>query len=142
MRFAIIILPWLELFTLIELGVKTSALTALAYVFATLLLGVAIMQRQGRGMFERFRQGQNGGIFGPELLLDDMAMGLAGLLLIIPGMITDLLALIVMVGPIRRRLARMLLSGTQSEGYVPKRDKRSGETIEGVFRHLDDKDTA
>jgi len=139
MRFAIIILPWLELFTLIELGVKTNALTALAYVFATLLLGIAIMQRQGRGMFERFRQGQNGGIFGPEMLLDDMAMGLAGLLFMIPGMITDLLALIVLVGPLRRRLARML-SGTQSEVNVPKRDKRSGETIEGVFRHLDDED--
>ncbi len=55
MRFAIIILPWLELFTLIELGVKTSALTALAYVFATLLLGIAILQRQGRGMFERLQ---------------------------------------------------------------------------------------
>ena len=139
MRFAIIILPWLELLTLIELGVKTSALTALAYVLATLLLGIAILQRQGRGMFERFRQGQDGRIFGPELLLDDMAMGLAGLLLMIPGMITDLLALIVMVGPLRRRLAHVLL-GSQPEVYMPKRDKGSGETIEGVFRRLDDKD--
>ncbi len=119
MRFAIMILPWLELFTLIELGVKTSALTALAYVFATLLLGIAILQRQGRGMFERLRQGQDGRIFGPELLLDDMAMGFAGLLLMIPGMITDLVALIVMVGPLRRRLARVL-SGSQPEIYMPE----------------------
>lgn len=139
MRFAIIILPWLELFTLIELGVKTSALTALAYAFATLLLGIAILQRQGRGMFERLRQGRDGRIFGPELLLDDMAMGFAGLLLMIPGMITDLVALIVMVGPLRRRLARVL-AGSQPEVYIPKRDIGSGETIEGVFRHLDDED--
>ena len=139
MRFAIIILPWLELFTLIELGVKTSALTALAYVLATLLLGIAILQRQGRGMFERFRQRQDGRIFGPELLLDDMAMGLAGLLLMIPGIITDLLALLVMVGPLRRRLARILL-GSRPDIYVPNRDKGSGDTIEGVFRHLEDKD--
>ena len=48
MRFAIMLLPWLELFTLIELGIKTSALTALMYVFTTLLLGLAIVQRQGR----------------------------------------------------------------------------------------------
>ncbi len=139
MRFAIMILPWLELFTLIELGVKTSALTAVAYVFATLLLGLAILQRQGRGMFERLRQSQDGRIFGPELLLDDMAMGFAGLLLMIPGMITDLIALVVMVGPLRRRLARVL-SGSQPEVYRPKRDAGSGETIEGVFRHVDDKD--
>jgi UPF0716 protein FxsA len=139
MRFAIMILPWLELFTLIELGVKTSALTALAYVLVTLLLGMAILQRQGRGMFERLRQGRHGRIIGPELLLDDMALGFAGLLLIIPGMITDVVALVVMIGPLRRRLARMLL-GPQPEPYIPERDmgSRSHETIEGVFRHVDD----
>ena len=137
MRFVIMILPWLELFTLIELSVKTSALTALAYVFATLLLGLAILQRQGRGMFERLRQAQDGRIIGPELLLDDMAMGLAGLLLMIPGMITDLVALVVVIGPLRRRLARPLL-GPQPEIYVPKRDAGHHETIEGDFRHVDD----
>ena len=137
MRFAIIILPWLELFTLIELGVKTSALTALAYVFITLILGLAILKRQGRGMFERLRQGRDGRIIGPELLVDDMAMGFAGLLLMIPGMITDLVALVVMVGPLRRRLAHTLLR-SPPEINVPKRDTDSHETIEGVFRHIDD----
>ena len=48
-------------------------------------------------MSQRLRQAQDGRIIGPELLLDDMAMGFAGLLLMIPGMITDLLALVVMV---------------------------------------------
>ena len=30
MRFIILLLPWLELFTLIQLGINTSALTAIA----------------------------------------------------------------------------------------------------------------
>ena len=137
MRFAIMLLPWLELFTLIELGIKTSVLTALAYVFATLVLGVAILQRQGRGMFEQLRQAQNGRIIGPQLLFDDMAMGFAGLLLIIPGMVTDIVALIVMIGPLRRRLVRAVL-GSQPEAYIPERDADKHDTIEGVFRHIDD----
>jgi UPF0716 protein FxsA len=137
MRIAILLLPWLELFTLIELGVKTSALTAVAYVLITLFLGVAILQRQGRGMFERLRQSQDGRIIGPELLLEDMSMGFAGLLLMIPGMITDLMAVIVMVGPLRRRLARAVL-GSQPEPYIPDQDSGSRETIEGDFRRVDD----
>ncbi len=36
MRLLILLLPWLELFSLIKLGVETSALTALLYVFVTL----------------------------------------------------------------------------------------------------------
>ena len=140
MRLFIMLLPWLELFTLIELGIETSALTALAYVFGTLFLGLAILQRQGQGMFERLRQSQEGRIIGPQLLLDDMAMGLAGLLLMIPGLITDFAALIVVIGPLRRRLARALL-GPQPEPYVPERDNGIHTTIEGSYRRVDDEDT-
>ena len=137
MRFFIMLLPWLELFTLIQLGIETSALTALAWVLGSLFLGVAVLQRQGQGMFERLRESQEGRIIGPQLLLDDMAMGLAGLLLIIPGLITDTAAIIVMIGPLRRRLAGWLL-GPQPEPYAPARDNGSHETIEGTYRRVDD----
>ena len=137
MRFAILLLPLLELFSLIELGVRTSALTAVVYVLVTMLLGVAILQRQGRGMIERLRHGWDERAMGPEWLLDGMAMGIAGLLLIVPGIISDLAALILLIGPLRRRLARFL-PGSRAESFEPERPLRSGETIEGVFRHLDD----
>lgn len=137
MRFFIVLLPWLELFTLIELGVKTSALTALSYVFITLLLGWAILQRQGLGMMERLRQARDGRVIGPELLRDDMAMGFAGLLLMIPGMISDLIALIVMAGPLRRRLV-ILLQGAQPQSQASAGIAREHETIEGDFRRVDD----
>jgi UPF0716 protein FxsA len=137
MRLFIILLPWLELFTLIELGIKTSALAALGYVLFTLLLGMVILQRQGQGMFERLRQSQEGRILGPRMLVDDMALGLAGLLLMIPGLITDLAALIVVIGPLRRRLAAWLL-GPQPEPYAPDRDSASHLTIEGQYRRVDE----
>jgi UPF0716 protein FxsA len=140
MRFVLMLLPWLELFTLIELGIETSALTAIAYVFFTLFLGVAILRWQGRDMIERLRQqGQSGQIIGPELFLDDMAMGFAGLLLIVPGMITDFIAVIVMIGPLRRRLARAVF-GPQATVQRTGSSSGSHETIEGVYRHVDDDD--
>ena len=137
MRLFIILLPWQELFTLIELGIKTSALAALGYGLFTLLLGMVILQRQGQGMFERLRQSQEGRILGPRMLVDDMALGLAGLLLMIPGLITDLAALIVVIGPLRRRLAAWLL-GPQPEPYAPDRDSASHLTIEGQYRRVDE----
>ena len=137
MRFFIMLLPWLELFTLIQLGVETSALTALAYVLGTVFIGILVLQRQGRGMFERLRQAQEGKVMGPQLLLDDMAMGLSGLLLIVPGMITDCAALMVMIGPLRRKVAQWLY-GPQPEPYAPQRDTGSHTTIEGSYRRVDD----
>ena len=139
MRFFIMLLPWLELFTLIQLGIETSALTALAWVFGTLFLGVVILQRQGQGMFERLRESQQGRVIGPQLLLDDMAMGLSGLLLIIPGLITDCAAIIVMIGPLRRRIAQWLL-GPQPEPYAPQRDTDAHVTLEGTYRRVDEEE--
>ncbi|MEE4145288.1 MAG: FxsA family protein [Halieaceae bacterium] len=137
MRWFIVLLPWLELFTLIELGIHTSALAALGYVLFTLVLGMAILQRQGQGMFERLRQSQQGRLVGPQLLLDDMSLGLAGILLMIPGLVSDLVALVVIIGPLRRRLARWIL-GPQPEAYAPERDQAGHVTIEGQYRHIDD----
>lgn len=137
MRIVILLLPWFELFILIELGVKTSALTALAYVFITAAIGVVILQRQGRGMVERLRQGRGGLFPGPQLLLDDMALGFAGLLLIFPGMLTDLIAVLVAIGPLRKRLIRAFTS-SRSPDADEARDNQAGATIEGEFRRLDE----
>ena len=137
MRVFFLLLPWLELFTLIQLGVETSALTAIFYVLFTFVLGLAVLRRQGMGMFERLRQSQQGSVIGPDLLLDDMWLGFSGLLLIFPGMISDVIAVVVMIGPLRRRLSRWL-GGAAPEPYVPQRDSASHDTIEGDFQRLDD----
>lgn len=137
MRIAILLLPWLELFTLIELGINTSALTALAYVLATALTGLAILQRQGRGMLETLRQGRVGVFPGPDLLLDDLSMAFCGLLLIFPGMITDVIALLVAIGPLRRRLLRVF-SRSRGIDSAGGHNPGGGETIEGEYRRLDD----
>jgi UPF0716 protein FxsA len=70
-----------------------------------------------------------------------MALGLAGLLLMIPGLISDLAAVIVVIGPLRRRLARWLL-GPQPEPYAPERDPAGHVTIEGQYRRVDDDNNA
>lgn len=137
MRFLILLLPWLELFTLIQLGIETSALTALGYVLLTFLLGGWLLRRQGMDVFQRLREAQQGVVPGPQLLLDDMAVGLAGLLLMFPGLLSDVAALVVMIGPLRRRLMR-LFSGPQPEVYRPEQDSAGPTTLEGDYRRVDE----
>ena len=66
-----------------------------------------------------------------------MAVGFAGLLLIVPGMITDVIAVVVVIGPLRRGLARWLFP-PRAEPYVPERDSTEHHTLEGDFRRIDD----
>jgi UPF0716 protein FxsA len=139
MRFFIMLLPWLELATLIQLGIETSALTALFYVFLTFVAGIAILRYQGMEMFTRLRETQEGRIFGQQLFLDDMAVGLAGLLLLIPGLISDVAAILVLIGPLRRRLVHWF-GGPQPEPYVPERDHSEHIVIEGNFTEVEKRD--
>ncbi|MEP4147280.1 MAG: FxsA family protein [Halioglobus sp.] len=139
MRFFFMLLPWLELFTLIQLGIETSALTVIFYVLATLVLGVLVLRRQGMQMIERLQGVQQGKVLGSELLVDDMAMGLAGVLLMFPGMISDFAAIVVMIGPLRRRLAKAI-GGQQPQAYAPQRDFESEVTIEGQYTRIDEED--
>lgn len=142
MRIVILLMPWLELLTLIQLGVAVGALTALAYVFLTLVSGIMLLRSQGRDMFLRLRQAQDGRVFGPQILVDDMAVGLAALLLIIPGLITDFAALLVLFGPLRRRLSRWLF-GAQPTGQPGAQGPEHGgpegsATLEGEYRRIDE----
>ena len=146
MRILILLLPWLELLTLIQLGISIGALAALAYVFLTLVGGIMLLRFQGRDMFLRLREAQDGRIFGPQIFVDDMSVGLAALLLMVPGLITDAAAVLVLFGPLRRRLSRWLFGGQVAggpdagHGSGPGTGAASSDghtTIEGEYRRVD-----
>jgi UPF0716 protein FxsA len=143
MRWIILLLPWIELFTLIRLGMQIGALATVLYVFATLMLGLSIMRLQGMEVLSRLRDAQMGWSIPPQLLVDELALGLAGLLLAIPGLVTDVLALLVLAGPLLRRLFR----GGAAPPGGPGGDRGPGSradsdgghtTVEGEYRRLDD----
>jgi UPF0716 protein FxsA len=157
MRWFFLLLPWLELFSLIQLGGRIGAFQTLLYVFVTLLLGLTILRAQGMEIIGRLREVQMGGFLPQRLLVDDLAVGLAGLLLMIPGLVTDTMAALVLIGPLwRRTLAAMGVSrqpGSGFDGPAPrggtfssdsdafsadKPQSAANDPIEGEFRRLDD----
>ena len=146
MRWLILLLPWVELYTLIQLGSHIGALAALAYVFVTLVLGVAILRLQGMEIIARLRSAQAGGVAMEQLMADDLAVGLAGVLLLVPGLVTDALAVIVLVGPLWRRLSGQHRTAEPGDGrrpgptpfHDPGARGRRDDAIEGDFRRLDD----
>lgn len=158
MRWFLLLLPWVELYTLIQLGGRIGALGALFYVFITLVLGLAILRLQGMEIIGRLREAQQGGIVVGQFLADDLAVGFAGLLLVIPGLITDAMAALVLAGPLWRRLtgasSRAARPGSGSTDapdplyrrYEPPErppQRPAGHAdapIEGEYERLDDRD--
>lgn len=160
MRWLILLLPWIELYTLIQLGSRIGALSTLFYVFITLVLGLAILRLQGMEIIGRLRDAQQGGLVMGQFLADDLAVGFAGLLLLIPGLITDAMAALVLIGPLWRRLTGATPRAGDTAGggegpdphYRAFRDApgrheppgrssgRGNAPIEGEYERLDDRD--
>jgi UPF0716 protein FxsA len=98
--------PILEVQALAALARATSAQAVLVHVVVAGVLGVALTRRSGSDVTRRLRQdlatGQplSGEVFEGPLRV------LAGLLLVVPGPITDVLALLLLVPPLRRLAAR------------------------------------
>ena len=156
MRFLLFLYPWLELLSLIQLGVETNALFAVAWVFFMFLLGGAMIRRVGTASVTRLREAQRTGVLQQSLLVDDMAVVIAALLLIIPGLVSDFFAVVVLIGPLRRGLARAIFGRGETETAFRHHDVYSSNsdekqrhsegaqsrrvTLEGDFTRIDESD--
>ena len=150
MRLLLLAYPWLELLSLIQLGIKTNALIALVYVLVMLLLGTALLRFVGAHAMSRLREAQRSGLLQQHLLVDDLALAVVALLLMIPGLVSDVFAVVVLISPLRRAAARILgVSGVSqpldndfgdtANQSTPNRSASSGEpvTLEGDYEAVD-----
>lgn len=130
-----VVFPLLELWVLIRVGAAIGAGFAIGLVVLAALLGIAILNRQGFQTLARVRARMARGEEPTAAVLEGMVLAVAGLLLLIPGFLTDVLALLALIPPLRARLMRRLLAAPHpGQGARAPRDSR---VIEGEYERED-----
>jgi UPF0716 protein FxsA len=99
------LLPLVELLLLVEAGRLLGAGAVAALIVVPALLGLAVVRYQGMAALRRLRHSVNTGGHPGDDILDGALVVVGGVLLIVPGPITDLLGLVVLV-PWGRRWVR------------------------------------
>lgn len=127
MKWLLFLYPWLELWSLIELGTLTSATTAMLWVLGAGVLGIGLFRLAGRQTLEHLQQAQREGVLSQQLLMGNVSRLVAGVLLIIPGLISDVLALVVLIAPLRILLAKLLLGGSINAQHNPYQGQGQGQ---------------
>ena len=89
MGWIVFLYPLMELWSLIELGAQTTAGTAVLWVLAAGLVGLGAIRFAGTQVLTRLQAAQREGALQQHLLAGDMALAFAGLLLMVPGLISD-----------------------------------------------------
>ncbi len=145
-------LPLLELVVLVKLGQTIGFWNTVLILLVMAVLGGLLLHRQG---WKALQQAQASIMEGqPPVgpMLDGILLATAGALLLAPGLISDAMAFLLLIPPVRRMVARRLLGRAQgSDGPNGPFDRRDdagrpsrgsaggGPVIEGEFERLDER---
>ncbi len=121
------IVPLIELAGLVWLSGKISFPATLALIVGTGLAGAWLLRQQTWQALRRVQADLAAGRVPANALLDGLLMMVAGVLLISPGFVTDLAALVLLFPPTRklckayvasRLAARVVFMGTPGHGFT------------------------
>lgn len=141
----------LEIYLLIEVGGLIGALPTIFLVIFTAVLGIFLLRVQGFSTLQKVRRSLARGEIPATAMLEGMVLMLAGVLLVLPGFFTDTVGFLLLVPPLRRRLAGWLLarglvqaavgpasqSGTSSSSGASPKVSHDPRTLEGDYRRED-----
>ena len=132
MRLALLFigLPLLELYILIKIGSYLGPFLTIALIIFSGLLGLLLARFEGLRTLHQIRQNLSQGILPAEEMLDSVLIFVGGVLFVVPGVITDFAALVLLIPFtrtifkrwLRRRFDRMVAKGNvrlQYQGRKP-----------------------
>ena len=103
--FLFILLPILELVVFIQVGAKIGVLWVLALIFLSSMLGFALLRNLGTYSFIQMQERLRRGELPMQELGQSLWLAMASMLLIIPGFITSITGLLLMIPVTRKALA-------------------------------------
>lgn len=98
-----------EIFVLIAIGSVIGVLPTIALVLVATVVGVTLLRREGTKALTAFRDKVRSGQPPRAEMIDGFLIAAAAVLIILPGFISDLLAIALLIPPTRRMLRNRIL---------------------------------
>ncbi|WP_445680420.1 FxsA family protein [Radicibacter daui] len=102
------LLPVIEIALFVEIGSAIGLAATLLWIVASALIGMQLIRYQGLATMARVQAAMESGGVPVDELSNGLCVIAAGFLLIVPGFLTDAIALLLLVGPLRRALGGLV----------------------------------
>ena len=104
-----LLVPLAELYVIIQVGQAFGALNTIGLLILVSAVGAWLAKREGMGVWRRFqRQVESGAVPGREIA-DGVMILFAAALLMTPGFLTDVLAISLLLPPVRAAIRTIVL---------------------------------
>ena len=94
-------LPLAEIYALIKVGGWLGVFPTIALLLLVSALGAVLVKREGLRVLRRMQEQVVAGKMPSNEILDGVCLLLAGLLLVVPGFVTDIVGLLLLLPPFR-----------------------------------------
>lgn len=115
--FVLLAVPYLEFLVFLEVGSAIGGFSALLLTMLTAVIGVYLIRQQGLIVMNRMHQALQQGESPVEDILHGFFLLIAGLFFLLPGFITDTIALFLAFGPIRAMLGKIIVKNIRTTFY-------------------------
>ena len=113
----LIAVPILELYVIVKVGGLLGVWPTLVLLLGMSLLGAILLRHQGRGAWQRFNRALAERRFPGREVADGLMITVGGVMLLVPGFITDAFGLLLLFPP-TRAIARRLLQAYAARRFV------------------------
>jgi UPF0716 protein FxsA len=96
-----LVVPFVELFVLLQVGQAIGVLDTIALLVLVSLVGAWLVKREGLGVLRRAQQRAAAGAVPGRELVDGVLILFAGALLLTPGFVTDVVGILLLLPPVR-----------------------------------------
>jgi len=133
-----LLIPALEIYLYVLLGGQIGAWLTLAVVAGAIVLGGAILRINGLSLLMNARKALVEGRQPATVVIEGVAIMAAGLLLLLPGMISDVLGILLLIPPVRRWIIRRIAGSisTRLRQRATGFAKEAGEIIDTTFNEV------
>ena len=148
MPFFLIAYPFAEFWSLLEFSARTSALAAITYVLAMIIVGYWLLRLAGRSALLTAGRFPSSEALRGQIFAREISVAFGSILLMIPGLISDVIAVYVLLRATLRLLFGGAASGGQRDNSMNEErdiqhrgtvdDNRGPVTLEGNFSRIDD----
>jgi UPF0716 protein FxsA len=97
-----IVVPVVEILILVKIGMVTSIWVPIAIVVVTGVVGTALARHEGWKVLARIQDDVRAGKMPADSLIDGFLVLVAGVLFLLPGILTDVVAIVLLFPPSRQ----------------------------------------
>ena len=130
----LIIFPLVEIYTLIVIGGSIGAFTTMLWIFFSGIMGLYLLRNQGLNTLLDIQSKKT--VFEPSAdnFLKTIFTPIGGFFLLIPGFVTDVIGILVLLPITRIFILGLLFSYLRPIGQGTGTNKNNGDWIEGEYR--------